>query len=511
MISSVTGAWLSPEQATDPAYWRRQFREPVRFSDALGTLLASGSRAVIEAGPGGALSALVRQHPSAAGHAVVTTSPSPSSTGQPRRALDALGEAWLAGVAIDWEQFRDGERRLRLALPTYCFERERHWIDAVPMSPARRPARPAIPTPPPAARTDARPRDPARNDVERALVACFHELFRTDAIGVHDDFFALGGDSLLAVRLVALVARHLDVRLGLKAVVEAPTIAELAERIGAQVASPAPAAAASSCVVRLQRGAVTPPVFFVHGGGGHAVFYRDLARAIDPDRTMIGFESRGIDGREPPHASVEDMASHYVELVRAANPDGPYLLVGSSLGGMIAYEMARLLSVAGHTVPLCALLDTPGPSYLPDPSSDDAEILGFFAGRAVAVSPAQLRGRPRDAQLQLLLDEARRTGGSLGFSDLAGGRLMMQIWRNNFEAMCRYSAPPWPDGELQYFVAAERDPFLPPHLELAWIGRCAVRVEVCPGDHVSMVMAPHAAALGAKIRGCLEARTRSLS
>jgi thioesterase domain-containing protein len=205
------------------------------------------------------------------------------------------------------------------------------------------------------------------------------------------------------------------------------------------------------------------------------------------------------------------MASHYVELARAANPDGPYLLVGSSLGGMIAYEMARLLSATGHTVPLCALLDTPGPSYLPDPSSDDAEILGFFAGRAVAVSPAQLRGRPRDAQLQLLLDEARRTGGSLGFSDLAGGRLMMQIWKNNFDAMCRYSAPPWPDGELQYFVAAERDPFLPPHLELAWIGRCAVRVEVCPGDHVSMVMAPHAAALGAKIRGCLDARTRSLS
>ena len=66
--------------------------------------------------------------------------------------------------------------------------------------------------------------------------------------------------------------------------------------------------------MRLQRGTATPPVFFVHGGGGHAVFYRELARAIDPDRAMIGFESRGLDGREPLHASVEDMASHYVEL-----------------------------------------------------------------------------------------------------------------------------------------------------------------------------------------------------
>ena len=520
MVSSVTGAWLTPAQATDPAYWRRQFRDPVRFSDALVTALAAGRRAVIEVGPGGALSALVRQHPAAAGHAVVTTSPAPSSTARPRRALDALGEAWLAGVAIDWERFRDGEQRWRVALPTYCFERERHWIDAVPESqPRRRPAQTPIAAPPQpsAARAGASPgaTEPARNDTERALVACFQELFRSDAIGVHDDFFALGGDSLLAVRLVALVARRLDVRLGLKAVVEAPTIAELAERIGAPAASApspaAPVAAASSCLVRLQRGAVTPPVFFVHGGGGHAVFYRDLARAIDPDRAMIGFESRGIDGRAPLHTSVEDMARHYVELARTVHPDGPYLLVGSSLGGMIAYEMARRLAAAGQAVPLCALVDTPGPSHLPDPSSDDAEILGFFAGRAVAVSPAQLRGRPRDAQLQLLLDEARRTGGELGFSDLAGGRLMMRIWNNNFQAMCHYTAPPWPDGEVQYFAAAERDSFLPPHLELAWIGRCAVRVEICPGDHVSMVMAANAIVLGAKIRGCLEARLRSLS
>ena len=67
IASSVTGAWMTPEQATDPAYWRRQFREPVRFSDALVTVLAPGRRAVIEVGPGGALSALVRQHPAAAG------------------------------------------------------------------------------------------------------------------------------------------------------------------------------------------------------------------------------------------------------------------------------------------------------------------------------------------------------------------------------------------------------------------------------------------------------------
>ena len=512
MVSAVTGTWLAPAQATDPAYWRRQFRDTVRFGDALSTLLSSGRRAVIEAGPGSALSALVRQHPAAAGHAVVTTAPGPSSAAPSRRALDALGEAWVAGVAIDWQRFRGDERRRRVPLPTYSFDRERHWIDAAPDAPSG-PGRRAVAAPARRAQTRAqisgptRAADPARNDTERGLVACFEELFHTEPIGIHDDFFELGGDSLLALRLTALIARRLDVRLAIKALVEAPTIAQLAARI----AEPRSAAAErASCLVRLQTGAPAAPVFFVHAGGGHAVFYRDLARAIDPDRLMYGFEARGLDGVEPLHASVEDMASHYVELARAVHRGGPYLLVGASFGGMIAYEMARQLAAAGHEVPLCALIDAPGPGYLPDAASDDASIIAAFAARPVGVARDQLRGRPLDAQLQLLLDEARRTGTEIAFSDLAAGRRMMRIWRNNFDAMWRYPAPPWPDGEVQFFAATERDDFLPPHLPLAWIGRCVVRVELASGGHDAMVRAPHAAGLGARIRSCIAARTSSM-
>jgi thioesterase domain-containing protein/malonyl CoA-acyl carrier protein transacylase len=528
VVSSVTGTWLTPAQAADPAYWRRQLRDTVRFSDALSSLLSAGRCAAIEAGPGGALAALVRQHPAAAGHAVVTTSPAPSPRGRPRRPLDALGEAWLAGVPIDWQRFRAGERRRRVPLPTYSFERERHWIDAVPDEPsAPRPLPPAAP-----ARPDAEPgarptaADAPRSEVERELVACFQELFRAGSIGVRDNFFSLGGDSLLAVRLLAIIARRLDVRLSMKALVEAPTIAELAERIGGPASSPAssPAAgaeaasaptaasapaAAPSCLVRLLAGSrAAPPIFFVHGGGGRALVYRALARAIDPERTMYGFESKGLDGGEPLH-SVEEMAAHYAEVARAAHPGGPYLLVGSSLGGMIAYEMARILSAGGHPVPLCALLDAPGPGYTPDSSSDDADILAFFAGRRLSVGPAELRRLPLDERLQLLLDDARRTGGDLAFSDVAGGRLMMRVWKNNFDAMCRYQVPEWPGGEVQYYAAAEPHHFVPNHLERAWIGRCPIRVEVSPGDHLTMMLPPHAAALGAKIRGRLEVVPRA--
>jgi acyl transferase domain-containing protein/thioesterase domain-containing protein len=502
VVSSVTGTWLTPVDATDPAYWRRQFREPVRFSDAISTLLSSGRRVVIEAGPGETLSALIRQHPAAASGAIVTTLP----TSTPRRPLEAVGEAWLAGVPIDWQRFRDGEARCRIALPTYSFDRERHWVEAAcadatmvrapAQAPQQAPSATQVMIHPEPARTAA----PARSHTERELVACFRELFRIDDIGIHDNFFALGGDSLLATRLMAFIARRCDTRLPLKAIAEAPTIAALAERIHGPASS---TELGSSCLVRLQDGEGTP-VFFVHAGGGHAMFYRDLARAIDPDRPMYGFESQGLDGREPLHGSIEDMASHYVELAHSIAPSGPYLLAGASLGGIIAYEMARQLSANGHAVPVCALLDAPGPSYFPEISADDAMVLAFYVGRLVAIRPEQLRALTPDAQLERVLEEARRAGVELPFSDVATGRQLMAVWKNNLEAMVRYSAPAWPDGEVQFYSAAERDERLPLHLELAWIGRCVVRVEVTPGDHHTMVMPPHSTTLAARIRDRIE-------
>jgi thioesterase domain-containing protein len=125
----------------------------------------------------------------------------------------------------------------------------------------------------------------------------------------------------------------------------------------------------------------------------------------------------------------------------------------------------------------------------------------------LSIDPAALRGLSLDDQLRRVLAQAERDGSELYFSDLEGGRRLIAAWHNNFDAMYRYTAPPWPDGEVQFFAAAERDDQLAARFELAWIGRCAVRVEVTPGDHQTMVMPPHASALGARIRRCIDAST----
>ncbi|MEO6196031.1 MAG: amino acid adenylation domain-containing protein [Thermoanaerobaculia bacterium] len=140
-LSNVTGTWIRPEEATDPAYWVRQLRQAVRFADGVALLLAEPRRILLEVGPGNTLSTLARQHPAAGpGHAMIATLRHPKQAGpDPAVLLQALARFWLAGGEVDWTGFWAGERRRRVALPSYPFERRRYWVDPLPAAAPRRP------------------------------------------------------------------------------------------------------------------------------------------------------------------------------------------------------------------------------------------------------------------------------------------------------------------------------------------------------------------------------------
>ncbi|HXO18985.1 MAG TPA: beta-ketoacyl synthase N-terminal-like domain-containing protein, partial [Thermoanaerobaculia bacterium] len=130
-LSNVSGAWIRPEEATDPAYWTRQLRQAVRFADGIAALLAEPNRILLEVGPGNTLSTLARQHPDKRPTQAVV-----SSLHHPKEKEDdavflqrALGRLWLAGGEVDWNGFWAGEARRRVALPTYPFERRRYWVE----------------------------------------------------------------------------------------------------------------------------------------------------------------------------------------------------------------------------------------------------------------------------------------------------------------------------------------------------------------------------------------------
>jgi len=136
-ISNVTGTWITPEQATDPGYWARHLRQPVRFADGVAELLRDPRRILLEAGPGRTLATLAGRHPARTEQAVVASLGHPQD-GIPDEAalLTALGRLWLAGLRLDWSGFHAGELRRRVPLPTYPFERQRYWIDAAAEAPS---------------------------------------------------------------------------------------------------------------------------------------------------------------------------------------------------------------------------------------------------------------------------------------------------------------------------------------------------------------------------------------
>jgi acyl transferase domain-containing protein len=129
LVSAVSGRWLTAAEAADPAYWAGQMRRTVRFADALAELARVPERVFLEVGPGTALAGLVRRHPACAGRMVASTLAGAAGEPEPARLLRAAGALWAAGAPVRLGALHAGERRRRVPLPTYPFERSRHWMD----------------------------------------------------------------------------------------------------------------------------------------------------------------------------------------------------------------------------------------------------------------------------------------------------------------------------------------------------------------------------------------------
>jgi thioesterase domain-containing protein/acyl carrier protein len=192
-----------------------------------------------------------------------------------------------------------------------------------------------------------------RDNVESQLVKLWEAVLDKRPVGIEDDFFELGGTSLLAARLFAQIEEDFKLRIPLVTLVQAPTIKKLAKVIYLP-GSPE----AWHSLVTIHPGGVRPPLFCIHGESGNLLMYRSLAQHLGPDQPIYGLQPQGLDGKQAPLTRIEDMAARYIKEIQVIQPDGPYFLAGYCMGGTIALEMAQQLSGQGQRVDLLALLDT---------------------------------------------------------------------------------------------------------------------------------------------------------
>lgn len=191
------------------------------------------------------------------------------------------------------------------------------------------------------------------------LTPIWERILQRPQISEDENFFDLGGDSLLAVQLFAEITQVCGRELSPVTIYCAPTIASLAALLEE------PSAPRLPPMMQLREGSEEQPVFLAHGLGGTAIDFYQFAKHLQTHRAIYGMQAKGTDGVDEPFERIEELAQFYLDAVRELQPHGPYYFVGYSLGGLVAFEMAQRLVKDGEEVALLAMLESyPHPSFL---------------------------------------------------------------------------------------------------------------------------------------------------
>jgi thioesterase domain-containing protein/acyl carrier protein len=335
--------------------------------------------------------------------------------------VDGEGEARrligyvVAGEGADAEALRG---RLRKMLPEYMVPSVIVRMDEFPMTPNGKLDRKALPAPDfsPASAYRA-PRTPR----EEALCALFAEVLGLERVGIDDNFFASGGHSLMATRLVSRTRSALGVELAIRALFESPTVADLSEWLDRPTRTDP-----FEIILPIRSTGDGPPLFCIHAAVGLSSAYSAFIPHLDARHPIYGVQARGLgQGAELP-GSIAEMACEYLKQIRAVQPRGPYHLLGWSFGGLVAQAMASLAQQEGEEVRLLALLDAlpAGLDERPD-ELEDEELRAAFAA---------------DPELSEMFDEARRAR-------------LAEVTRNNMK-LRREFEPAAYAGDVLLFVAA---------------------------------------------------------
>ncbi|MDZ4094724.1 MAG: KR domain-containing protein, partial [Paracoccaceae bacterium] len=360
-----------------------------------------------------------------------------------------------------------------------------------------------------------------RNDVERRLVGFWQDLLGVGQVGVEDDFFALGGHSLIAVRLFAMVKKAYRVDFPISVLFEAPTIARCAQMITDQI-GPVSDEGAAPLVVPVTRrfkylvpmhdreGGPKTPFFVVAGMGGNVLNLRHMAQALGGDRRFYGLQARGLLGQDLPHATLTEAAADYLAELRQVQPHGPYLLGGYSGGGLTAWEMARQLEAAGETVALVVLLDTPMP-VRPVVSGPDKALIKLIEIRRYGLGYLANWARKRHAW-KSAERRARRAGPKVEALNQFHYAALETAFRAALPnlVLTRREAPALlfrPPLDLKWKVwggrwVCDAKEYVYPDNDWAGFAPMLKVIEV-PGDHDSMVLEPNVRVLIAHLRSAL--------
>jgi amino acid adenylation domain-containing protein len=397
-------------------------------------------------------------------------------------------------------------------LPEYMVPSAYVVLDVFPLTPNGKLDRKALPAPDHSALVSAAFEAP-QGEIEEALAQIWRDVLGGERISRHDNFFDLGGHSLLTVQLVGRIFSVFGVQIPIMSLFNEPTLQRLAEVVSqAQIQAPPQT---WNAVVPIKPTGSRPPLFLIHpAGAGSVLCYAELASQFPPDQPLYGIQAAGMFGEEEVAVNLEVMAAKYVHAIRSVQERGPYLLGGWSAGGNIAYEMARQLTQSGETVAFLGLIDASGTQFGRPPSELALLLLAFAEQEGVVLNEEHLRSLSDDDQLQYLIDAVKTQGVKLGLGDFDFSKAVRvrDVFRGIEQALSTY-VPQRYTGSADLFACtnAPGRESLDPRGGWQELVEGELRVHAVPGDHQSVVKAPDVNVLAEEILGAIDAALENTS
>lgn len=389
-------------------------------------------------------------------------------------------------------------------LPKYMLPSAFVMLREMPLTPNGKINRRALPAPDQSALEPGAELVQPKDATEALLVNIWESILNVRPIGITQDFFDLGGHSLLAVRLMTRIEETFGTKLAVVTLLQARTVEQLAAVIRqGGTESPWPS------LVPIQVGGSNAPFFCVHGAGGVVIRFYELARHLGPEQPVYGLQARGLDGRHPCDTRVEDMASHYLEEIRRVQPQGPYLLGGYSLGGMVAFEMAQRLIAEGNEEEVVVVLFDTFCAAEANPNGSNGAKQGREAFRKnlsktwqkLAQKPASKKWQWVTRGMVMVKDGLQRRAAHLMLP-----RSLKNV-RRACEAAAKSYVPRAYPGRLILFRSRHK-PLLQlrdPHAAWSRYAEQGLEIHEVEGNHDNILLEPQVRTVAQELKGYLKA------
>ncbi|MBI3417725.1 MAG: amino acid adenylation domain-containing protein [Verrucomicrobia bacterium] len=399
------------------------------------------------------------------------------------------------------------------ALPYYMVPSAFVVLASLPLTPNGKIDRKALPAPVREAAVNRDSFAAPRDMLEQQLANIWEKTLGIPLVSIRDNFFELGGHSLLAVRLFADIERITGKRLPLVTLFQAPTIELLAGILRNEGWQPR-----WTSLVPIQPSGSKPPLYVVHGIGGNILEFMHLADHIGTDQPFYGLQAQGLDGKNPRHNSVEEMAAHYIKEIREFQPNGPYYLAGSSFGGLVAFEMARLLHAEGIPVGLLVLFDSCSPNY-PQYLPTTTALRRWFDEQLFRIDLhwSNFKSVQGPERIEYLRTKLRRLKKHYKhWKNRWAGRIskitqraylpkeILAVQNSGWAAQAEFQPKPYL-GRVTLFRAATQPPNIYEDSTNGWknLALGGIDIHTIPGHHGSIVREPRVRVLAQRLRECL--------